>query len=104
MTAGSTANGKSLQESQKIFAKGKAGAPESLLTAYPGGKEDHMASDYENEEPTDEARTNEEAYEELQQQFGIAKYDSAKGASKLPGANCVFFNGATDEDQVSGDD
>lgn len=35
--------------------------------------EDFMAYDYENEEPTDEARTNEEAYEELQQ-LGYAKF------------------------------
>jgi hypothetical protein len=27
--------------------------------------EDYMLYDYENEEPTDEARTNEEVYEEL---------------------------------------
>lgn len=56
----------------------------------------------DEEEPTDEARTNEEAYEELQQQLqGKAYGQRVKG---VPGnGNCIFFNEALD-DQISGDD
>jgi hypothetical protein len=44
----------------------KSGIPDHLPAVGIPGIEDYMAYDYENEEPTDEARTNEEAYEEMQ--------------------------------------
>jgi hypothetical protein len=59
-----------------------------------------MAYDYENEEPTDEARTNEEAYEEMQQQFGTTKYGNfMKGKEKIANGGCVFFNEGIDDEQ-----
>lgn len=67
-----------------------------------------MAYDYENqgeEEPTDEARTNEEAYEELQQQLSYLKFQEQeqkmlKEQLKAAGnGNCVFFNEEYDDDE-----
>jgi hypothetical protein len=48
----------------KAYPLNKGGLPDHLPQGVPG-IEDYMAYDYENEEPTDEARTNEEAYEEM---------------------------------------
>jgi hypothetical protein len=51
-----------------IFEHCKGGVPDFLHMAGGIPMEDYMPYDYENgEEHTDEARTNEEAYEELQQ-------------------------------------
>jgi len=47
--------------SSKIYTLPKGG--NDFITTAPA--DDYLAYDYENEEPTDEARTNEEGYEEL---------------------------------------
>jgi hypothetical protein len=80
---------KTVPTGQPIFLKGKNGIPEYLVKGASGVGEDFLPYDYENEEaPTDEARTNEEAYEDIQQ-FAFSKYPQ----ERLPGAaNCVFFN------------
>ena len=49
--------------------------------------------DYENEQATDEARTNEEGYEDMQMQFRETKYGKFGHATDAPSSNnCVFFN------------
>lgn len=66
--------------------------------------EDYMQYDYENEEPTDEARTNEEAYEDMQQHYAKFQPEGLKalGSGAIIGeGNCVFFN---EEEQVSGEE
>lgn len=65
------------------------------------GADDYLAYDYENDEPTDEARTNEEGYEEmLQQQFGTTKYGEFPGGNiKMQNGKCVFFNDGGDEEE-----
>lgn len=67
-----------------------------------------MAYDYDHDEaPTDEARTNEEAYEEMQQQFGYSKYPpELKGMVMGNGGQCVFFNeeGLEDEEDESSEE
>lgn len=78
--------------SNAVFAKGQM--PDYL----PPGMtmEDYMVYDYENEEaPTDEARTNEEALEE--DQLAYSKYPPDlkllnRLAQARQGGNCVFFN------------
>jgi hypothetical protein len=78
--------------------KGKNCIPEYLAKG-----EDYQPYDYENDEaPTDEARTNEEAYEDIQQ-FAFSKYPKDR-VTLGPGGNCVFFNEeGLDDDQESGD-
>lgn len=91
-----TVTASSVPTGKPIFLKGKNGIPEYLAKAS-ALAEDYLPYDYENEEaPTDEARTNEEAYEDIQQ-FAYSKYPQ----ERLPGsaANCVFFNEEGLEDQ-----
>lgn len=77
---------------------GKHAGPEVFAAMnLTGPLEDQMAYDYENE-PTDEARTNEEAYEEMQQNFVASKYDKNHIGGKLGAGNCIFFNEALDDE------
>lgn len=48
-----------------ILGKSKIGIPDLQTLKAAGAMEEYMVYDYENEEITDEARTNEEAYEEM---------------------------------------
>jgi len=80
--------------------------PDYLVSnGFPTNLEDFMAYDYENEEPTDEARTNEDAYDEIHQQMAATKYgEFIPKKSKGTVGNCVFFSQGKDNEHESGDD
>ena len=92
----------SIPAGQPIFLKGKNCIPEYLAASVTGKGEEYAPYDDEDgEEPTDEARTTEEAYEDIQQ-FGYSKYPKDRAAHGQ-GANCVFFNEEGLDEQESGD-
>lgn len=63
-----------VSNSQVLMTKGK-GLPDFMPSAAGVMPDDYMVYDYDNEEaPTDEARTNEEGYEEVQQHVDYSKY------------------------------
>ena len=81
--------------------KGKNCIPEYLAGVTGKGEDYAPYDEEEEEEPTDEARTTEEAYEDIQQ-FGYSKYPKDRAAHGQ-GANCVFFNEEGLDEQESGD-
>ena len=79
-----------------------------LANGYPGSLQDYIPDDFENEQPTDEARTNEDPYDDIQQQMATTKYGEfmpKKGNATV--GNCVFLregkNIQKDSDYSSGE-